>query len=201
MSSEQDICAICLDSMNVCSYKDVEETVIEGNCTRLACGHAMHTCCLVESLIRTEGKCVQCNRRNIDHYKDDLTWEERLSFEKVCIDKLKQIKKSEEVKTRIKEYFNINKEIKLRHSEFKKKVEAYKSELRKEMEIDGLIKSLKSSKRQAMTAFNKAVRSSKGVESIALSNLTTFTLNKWLFRETWNTHRRFIVRGYSNGFY
>jgi hypothetical protein len=200
MTEEHEICAICLDDMDTPSYKQVEETVVEGECTRLACGHAMHTCCLVESLIKTEGKCVQCNVRNIDPYKDNLNWEERLEFEKVCFDKIKIIKKQPEVKEGITDYASFRRELQTKHKEFQKKVLDFKTELRKEMEIDELLKTIKKTKRQTTINFNKAIKKSRGVESTALSHLTTFTVNKWLFKESWQT-QRIISRGYFNTFY
>lgn len=202
MSAERELCAICLDEMSVPSFKQTETTCVEGDCTRLACGHAMHTCCLVESLIRTEGKCIQCNRRNIDPYQDEFTWEQRLEFERVCFNKLKGIKKLPDVKKYIDEYSTIMKELRAKHSDFKKQVDHFKINLRKEMEIDRLVKDVKRAKKQALNGFRKEVQKTKGVETIALSHLTTLTLNKWLLKETYNTQRLYMTRGFfSNSFY
>jgi hypothetical protein len=206
MGEEPEKCVICLGDMEVVVYReppnDHSEPVVEGDCTRMSCGHALHTVCLVNSLISTQGKCVCCNIRNFN-LEDNvhLGWEERLQFEKLCFDKIHNIKRETKIKEGLKKYKDLKKELQEKHKIFSKKVNDFKKSLRDDMKIDDAIKQTRSIRRATTNNFNKEILKSKGLEVAAVSHLTQWSIDKWLYNETSYNARRLMLRGFRDGFY
>lgn len=202
---EQERCPVCLGDMEVPVYDEREEgetePIIENGCTRLSCGHALHTQCMVESLVSTGGKCVCCNLRNFDMNHRDMPWEQRLQFEKLCLDKLKTIKNSLLVKEGLKDYASFKNELKSKHTEFKRKIEEYKKVLREEMKIEELIKVASETRTLTKRNFKKELKKSTGLETAALMHISDYHLDKWLFAERGWCSRAIMMRGSRYGFY
>jgi len=53
-------CAICWDTMDMEEYQDERETT--ETCFKLECGHAFHTKCIMECLLKSKSACPLCNK-------------------------------------------------------------------------------------------------------------------------------------------
>ncbi len=203
---EEERCPVCLGDMDVPVYveRDEGETdpIIENGCTRLSCGHALHSQCMVESLVSTGGKCVCCNLRNFDmDHRRDMNWEQRLQFEKMCLEKLKTVKNSLLVKEGLRDYVSFKSELKHKHKEFNDKIQEYKKVLRAEMKIEELIKIANDTRKLTKHNFKKELKKSTGLESAALLHVTEYHVDKWLFGERGWYSRALMTRGSRYGFY
>lgn len=199
-------CPVCLGDMEVPVYDEREEgdnePIVEGGCTRLGCGHALHTQCMVQSLVSTGGKCVCCNLRNVELGEDrHMPWEQRLQFEKLCLDKLKTVKNSLLVKEGLRDYVSFKNELKQKHKEFKERIEVFKKELREEMKIEELIKTATTTRALTKRNFNKEIRKTTGLESAALLHISDWHIDRWLFNEKGWYSRALTARGSRYGFY
>jgi hypothetical protein len=199
-------CSVCLGDMEVPVYVEREEgetdPIVENGCTRLRCGHALHTECMVESLVSTGGKCVCCNLRHVelgDH--TDLSWEQRLQFENVCLNKLKTIKRSLLVNEGIKDYKSFKNELNKKHTEFKNKIQEYKKQLREEMGIEDMIRVASKTKRDTRRNFMTELGRSTGLEKAAMLHIRNYRLDKWLFNERGWQSQAILTRGSRYGFY
>jgi len=199
-------CPICLGDMEVPVYMEREEgdtePIVEHGCTRLSCGHALHTECLVESLVSTGGKCVCCNLRNIEFGEHrDLSWEQRLQFESLCLKKLRGVKQSLLVHEGLKDYKSFKNELKRKHREFQDKVKQYKKQLREEMNIEETIRITNKIRNDTKRNFNTELSKTTGIEKAALMHISKYRLDTWLFNERGWYSRALIVRGSRYGFY
>ncbi len=206
MNDEEERCPVCLGDMEVPVYVEREEgdtePIVENGCTRLGCGHALHTECLVESLVSTGGKCVCCNLRNVEFGEHrDLTWEQRLQFETVCLGKLQSIKKTLLVREGLKDYKSFKNELKKKHKDFQEKVQQYKNKLREEMGIEESIRTAKKIRAGTKRNFNKELTKTLGVEKAAMMHVSNYALERWLFNERGWQSRSLLVRGSRYGFY
>lgn len=199
-------CPVCLGDMEVPVYIEREEgdteAIVEHGCTRLGCGHALHTECLVESLVSTGGKCVCCNLRNVefgDHR--DLSWEQRLQFETICLDKLKTIKRSLLVREGLKDYKSFKNELKKKHKEFHDKIKQYKKQLREEMGIEDAIRIATKTRNDTKRNFNIELNKTVGLEKAAMMHISNYRLDHWLFNERGWASRALLMRGSRYGFY
>ena len=187
-------------AMTVLPYKQTDRIIVEGDCTRLSCGHAYHTTCLVTSLVSCKGKCALCNISNID-YDEDMLAEERLRLDALCLNKLEKVKNTPVMKNTIKEFVTLKRGLLKQRSIFKAKVKAYKKQLRDEMDIDNSIKKLSKSRNDVLRNFKKEVNKTKGVENAALMRVSPWRMARWLFGDNMLSHVQLISRSSHCGFY
>ena len=203
---DQDKCPVCLVEMDV--PLDVErrgdntEPVIEEGCTRLGCGHALHTECMVSSLISTRGKCVCCNM-TADSPLDDreMPWQQRLEFQRLCLRKMSAVKRTLLVREGLRDFHAYRNELRTKHKEFRDKLTEYKGKLREEMGIDNLIDTMNKTRSKTKANFKKEIRKATGLEAAAFSNLSEYVLDRWLFQENGWYSRSLYTRGSRVGFY
>jgi hypothetical protein len=55
-----DQCIVCYDDMDMKSFKDIAESTL--TCTKLECGHAYHTKCIINCLKNSKTECPLCNK-------------------------------------------------------------------------------------------------------------------------------------------
>ncbi len=206
-NGDGDNCPVCLAGMEVPLYVERREDdtapIVLNGCTRLACGHALHTECLVESLISTQGKCVCCNMRvGLEaQHNTDMPWEQRLKFQQLCLKKLRTVKNTLLVKEGLRDYEAFKKEVREKHKEFKKRLNDHKEVLRKEMKIEELIMTASKLRRDTKRNFMQEMRKSTGIEAAAFSNLSDYAFDRWLFSERGWWIRAVMTRGSRMGFY
>lgn len=203
---DQDRCPVCLVEMDVPLYverlENNNEPVVEEGYTRLGCGHALHTECMVNSLISTRGKCVCCNMTANNPLNDhEMPWQQRLEFQRVCLKKLNAVKRTLLVREGLRDFQAYRNELRVKHKEFRDKLAEYKGKLRQEMGIEELIDTMNKTRNKTKTNFKKEIRKTTGVEAAAFSNLSEYVLDRWLFKENgWYT-RSLYTRGSRTGFY
>ena len=189
---EENVCALCYEAIPVPMFQQVEETRIEGECTRLECGHAMHTQCLVRSLQATRGKCALCNMRpNRDHND----WDARMRYEHECQKRLQKVRRDPSIAEGLKDYKAFRSELETKKREAAKRLKEFKTSLREEMKIPELLKDIATIKRQTRSNFNKVVKKEGGLFLAAAQGMRSWEMNRWLFSERrysdWKFRRTF----------
>lgn len=202
----QDRCPVCLVEMEVPIYVErapgnTSVEVING-CTRLSCGHALHTECLVESLVSTRGKCVCCNMTPDNPLNDrNISFEQRLEIQRLCLAKLKNVKRSLLVREGLRDLKAYRSELRQKHKQFRDRLDEYKSVLRKELGIEELIDTVNDTRRKTKAIFKREINKTSGIEAAAFSNVSEYTLDRWLFQENGWYSRSLYTRGSRSGFY
>ena len=175
---EEDKCIICYEAMSVPVYRVVEQTTVEGDCTRLVCGHALHTTCMIDSLQSTRGKCSLCNWISRD---SELSYQQRMRYETECSRLLESVKKDALVKESMADYRAFRKELSTKRAEYKKRMKEQSKLIREELGIERVLKDYKQSKRTAVSNFKQVVKRRGGLFSIALKNLGGCSTERLLF--------------------
>ena len=143
MSLEEE-CAICYETINTLVYttNNTNQVIIEGENSRLQCGHAYHTRCILNSL-QHRNVCPLCNTMNqmIDY--NGVNWmDNRIRLHGRCQEILENAKKEDKLRESVKIHKEKMKELNGDRRNFQRKVKEFKSELRKEMNIENKIKEL-----------------------------------------------------------
>ena len=143
MSLEEE-CAICYEPIDTLVYmtNDTNQIIIEGENSRLQCGHAYHTRCILNSL-QHRNVCPLCNTMNqmIDY--NGVNWmDNRIRLHGRCQEILENAKKEDKLRESVKIHKEKMKELNGDRRNFQRKVKEFKSELRKEMNIENKIKEL-----------------------------------------------------------
>lgn len=182
-----DACAVCYDLMNVPGYKHLEEHIpqIEEDCTRLGCGHAFHSTCVIRSLQSYQGKCVLCNVGSLDRRFDSA--EEKLRYQGACLRLLKTVKRKPNVKESFRDYKAFDNELTKKRIEFTKRVKEFKSNLRNELDIERVIRDVKHCRSMCIHLIRKEARASGSVYGAAIFNINPWNIDKWFFGiQPWN---------------
>jgi hypothetical protein len=188
---ENEVCITCYEPIDIPMFETTDRTHIVGDCTRLICGHAMHSVCLVNTLQSTQGKCPLCNTFEEGKYTN-------LLFQDECFRRLERVKRRPDVSAGIRDYTAFKAEYSQKRRDFAKKVREFKKNLREEMGVSRLEKDISRIKSSTRTVFKKAAQEAGGIYAHALLNVNeqTYYLDKWLFKEkmflsSWKTRRVF----------
>jgi len=144
MSLEEE-CAICYEPIDTLVYmtNDTNQIIIEGENSRLQCGHAYHTRCILNSL-QHRNVCPLCNTMShmvVDY--NGVNWiDNRIRLHGRCQEILASSKKEEKVRESVKIHKEKIKELNADRRVFQKKVKEFKTELRNEMNIENKIKEI-----------------------------------------------------------
>jgi RING-H2 zinc finger domain len=143
MSLEEE-CAICYEPIDTLVYmtNNTNQVIIEGENSRLQCGHAYHTRCILNSL-QHRSVCPLCNTMNqmIDY--NGVNWmDNRIRLHGRCQEILDSTRKEDKLRESVKIHKEKMKELNGDRRNFQRKVKEFKSELRKEMNIENKIKEL-----------------------------------------------------------
>jgi hypothetical protein len=192
MEGDENICALCYEAIPVPMFQQVDDTRIEGDCTRLGCGHAMHTACIVRSLQATRGKCALCNMRPARDHDD---WDARMRYEHECQKRLQKVRRNPEVSEGLKDYKAFRSELCQKRIEANKRLREFKAQLREEFGIVKLMKDIATIKRQTRANFHKIAKKEGGMYLAAAQGMRNWELNRWLFSERrfseWSFRRTF----------
>jgi hypothetical protein len=193
----EDMCAVCYEPLGVPGYIELpdKDIQIEGNCTRLGCGHALHSLCVAQSLQAYKGKCVLCNVRNLNQQFDSA--EDRLKFEGTCMRVLQQIKKVPTVRESLRDYNAFERELTKKKTEFRNRVREYKNQLRKDMKVDVLVKDVKRCRTVALRYVKKEAIKNGTIYGAAIAQLSPWNIDRWLF----GFHRWNYNAYYNSAFY
>lgn len=178
-------CAVCQEEMDVPTYiPGTTEITSEGICTRLQCGHALHTSCMIRGLQTTYGKCVVCNQTNIN--TENIPYSEFLAFRGACITHLNSVKRLPGVQVKQTMFREKHNSLKKLSTEFRKRITSFKTELRNEMNLDVLIKETNRARSAVTATVKKEIRKKGSMYVGALSSLGTYHIDRSIFgRNIW----------------
>lgn len=174
-------CAICYEEMDDTVEFDAAttETQVDGDCTRLGCGHALHTRCMVDALQATGGKCPLCTQRqNPDKFYDE--------YMRVCLRTLETLRKTPRIAEGLKDYAGFHRELCAKYKTFRQRVRDFKKALRQEMQIEKL--------QREITDIRAETRRRVRSQLVFEDSISNYTLDKWLFKSqysAWDLQRVF----------
>lgn len=194
----EDKCPLCFEELNVPEYREnnTNEPIIEGNTTRLECGHAYHSSCVVQMIRSCQGKCAQCNAtRLVDAQDEYATWSQRISFEGKCKKALAKVKKENEIAEGLLDVRAFREEIDRKRREFDKLVIEAQKKIAEDLKIEETIDLFDFSRRETLKRFKKKARESGSLELATIGKLSDWRLKEWLFgREEWHTKYTYTKR-------
>jgi hypothetical protein len=153
--------------------------VVHDSHTRLACGHAYHTKCIIEALNRVQG-CPLC-RATLPLEQHDI--ELHMRMKSYCYEMLDDVKKTE-LKDYLKDYKSFSNEIEDKRKIFKEKVATFKQELRNEMNIEPTLEYTRKLRLRIRNIFRRAIKKRGGIYATLLHQFDSYHYeNKYLFGE------------------
>ena len=142
---EGEECILCYEALDIPVFErnTTNDVIVGATSSRLQCGHAYHTSCLLRSL-QHRSVCPLCNVLG-QHAENDPDWwnNGRIALEGRCIEIMTKIKKDKEVAASIREFRARMKELRSIKTDFNKRLKAFKTALRAEMGIDEKMKGLR----------------------------------------------------------
>jgi hypothetical protein len=194
----EDKCPLCFEELNVPEYREnnTNELIIEGGTTRLECGHAYHSRCVVQMIRSCQGKCAQCNATQLIDPADEYdTWRQRVTFEGKCKKALANVKKDTEISEGLRDVRAFREEIDRKRREFDKLVIEAQKKIAEDLKIEETIDLFEFSKKETMKRFKKKARDIGSLELATIAKLKDWRLREWLFgREEWHTKYSYTKR-------
>jgi hypothetical protein len=194
----EDKCPLCFQELNVPEYREnnTNEPIIEGNTTRLECGHAYHSTCVLQMIRSCKGKCAQCNATQLVDPQDEYqSWAERISFEGKCKKALAKVKKLTEISEGLQDIKGFREEIDRKRREFDKRVQEAQKQIATDLKLDETIDLYEFSKRETLKRFKKKAKDIGTLELATISKLSDWRLKEWLFgRQEWHTKYTYTKR-------
>ena len=156
MTTEE--CTLCYERLDVPAFErnTTGDVIIGDTSTRLLCGHAYHTPCLIRSL-QHMARCPLCNVLQDQNNGNDDMWRARMQLEGRCQDVLQGVKRSPDVRERLADYNAFHAELKGKRVGFERRMKEYKKQLREEMGIDRLWADVQKMRTDTIQAFKKEI--------------------------------------------
>jgi hypothetical protein len=178
----EDVCPVCYENLSITAYQESDEIEVVDACTRLACGHAFHTPCIIRCL-QASSKCPCCNIFDEDALGQDPTerYERRLRLEGHCRKVLDVVKRSSKVSEYIKDYKAFGEELEEKRTVFKKKVADFKKQLRDELRIEQQIADVKKIQASTKRVFISEAKKTGNLYHGAITKLSNFRIDEYLF--------------------
>lgn len=193
-------CPLCFEELNVPEYREnnTNEPIVEGNTTRLECGHAYHSSCVIRMIRMCNGKCAQCNATQLVDQRDEYeTWDQRISFEGKCKKALAKIKRHPEIAEGLRDVKSFQKEIDEKRKEFDKRLLESQKKITEDLKIQDTIKLYDYSKKETIKRFKKAAKEAGTLELASIAKLKDLSLKEWLF----GRQDYFIRRSYDMNYF
>ena len=189
-------CILCYEPLCVPVYQanTINDIIVEGDSSRLQCGHAYHTICLLKSLQhRSECPCNVIGQMNDGGH--DWWHNGRIVLEGRCLEIMEKVKKDKEVREGLRDYKAAGKDIMALKKDFMKRVKEFKTGLRAEMGVDEKVKAVMKSKSSVLRLFTRKAKSEGSLIAGAASILPTYKIERFLFGATrffrWRMHHVF----------
>jgi len=176
-------CVICCDQMDMRNYvaptgeEATREVVIEDEETRLTCGHAYHTRCIIRSLTSSM-KCPLCNTVGSTDMPDDV----RMRIEGRGRILLEDVRKLPEIREALKVWRAEKNEFNTMQKEFKRRSKEFRENLRKELGTEELIKRYSKTITGVVAKFRWAARKHGPVYYAAFKNMSSWQRNRFIFK-------------------
>lgn len=189
-------CILCYDALCVPVFREntTDDIIVDGNSSRLQCGHAYHTTCVLKSL-QYRSACPLCNV--IGQMIDGNDWwhNGRIVLEGRCLEIMEKVKKDKEVKDGLRDYKAASKDVMALKKEFMKRVKEFKTGLRAEMGVDEKVKAVMKAKSSVLRLFARKAKSEGTLIAGAFNILPAYRVEKFLLGATrfirWRMHHVF----------
>ena len=172
-------CILCYDPLDVPVFEGntTDDIIVGATSSRLQCGHAYHTTCVLRAL-QHRASCPLCSmvREN-----DEGVWDRRIALEGRCMEIMEKVKKDKEVREAMREYKASMKSMMDVKKPFLKRVKDFKTELRAEMGVDEKVKAVMKSKTSAMRIFSRKAKNEGTMIAGAVNILPTYKIEQFLF--------------------
>jgi len=176
-------CVICCERMEMCVYERPSSNPVvysDKSSTRLTCGHAFHSSCLVLSLHSSQ-KCPLCNVADTLQHNPELDYRRRMYVETCCKNIVEEIKSSEIIEEHLKDYKAFRDELEEKRKVFNARVKEYKQKLREEMYIERSTRDVTKIQTSARNAFKKEIKKRGGIFGVAFSKMKGYVIDELLF--------------------
>ena len=189
-------CILCYDTLDVPVFErnTTNDIIVGASSSRLQCGHAYHTTCLLHAL-QHRSECPLCNIVGGVNREDEWWHNGRIALEGRCVEIMEKVKKDKEVKDAMRTYKASVKDIAGVKKEFVKRVKEFKTGLRAEMGVDEKVKAVVKAKNSAIRIFTRKAKSEGSLIAGAASILPAYKIERFLFGVTrffrWRTHHVF----------
>lgn len=190
-------CILCYEPLCVPVYQanTINDIIVEGDSSRLQCGHAYHTICLLKSL-QHRSACPLCNV--IGQMNDgghDWWHNGRIVLEGRCLEIMEKVKKDKEVREGLRDYKAAAKDVMSLKKDFMKRVKEFKTGLRAEMGVDEKVKAVMKAKSSVLRLFTRKAKSEGSLIAGALNILPAPKVERFLLGATrffrWRIHHVF----------
>lgn len=175
-------CILCYEPLDVPVYEqnNTDDIIVGATSSRLQCGHAYHTICLLKSL-QHRSVCPLCNI--VGRMNDTNEWWQngRIEMEGRCLEIMEKVKKDKEVRESLRDYKATTKDIMIVKKEFQKRVKEFKTGLRTEMGVDEKLKAVMKAKSSVLRTFTRKAKSEGSLVAGAQSILPTYKIERFLF--------------------
>jgi hypothetical protein len=178
-------CILCYDTLDVPVYRanPTNEIIVGETSSRLQCGHAYHTACVLRSL-QHRSTCPLCNVQGQQEMDRNDWWNHgRIEMEGRCIEIMEKLKKDADVRVSVRDYKERVKTILKDKKVFDKRVKEFRAELRIEMGIDQKMKDVRKSHSATIRLFTHKAKLEGTLFTGARSFLPTYRVDKFLFGE------------------
>ena len=175
-------CILCYEPLDVPVYEqnNTDDIIVGATSSRLQCGHAYHTICLLKSL-QHRSVCPLCNIVGGMNGTNDWWQNGRIEMEGRCLEIMEKVKKDKEVRESLRDYKATTKDIMIVKKEFQKRVKEFKTGLRTEMGVDEKLKAVMKAKSSVLRIFTRKAKSQGSLVAGAQSILPTYKIEKFLF--------------------
>jgi hypothetical protein len=175
-------CILCYEPLDVPVYQQntTNDIIVGETFSRLQCGHAYHTICLLKSL-QHRSVCPLCNV--IGQMNDTNDWWQngRIEMEGRCLEIMEKVKKDKEVREALRECKATKKEMMTLRKEFLKRVKVFKTELRTELGTDEKVKAVMKAKNSVLRIFARKAKTEGSLTAGAHTLLPVYKIERFLF--------------------
>jgi len=190
-------CILCYDPLCVPVFQEntTNDIIVDGHSSRLQCGHAYHTTCLLKSL-QHRSVCPLCNVIGQMNERGDEWWHNgRIVLEGRCLEIMEKVKKDKEVREALRDYKAAGKDVMALKKEFMKRVKEFKTGLRADMGVDEKVKAVMKTKSSVLRLFTRKAKSEGSLIAGAFNIVPAYRLEKFLLGATrffrWRMHHVF----------
>ena len=175
-------CILCYESLNVPVYEQntTNDIIVGATSSRLQCGHAYHTLCLLRAL-QHRSVCPLCNVIGQPQDNEDWWNNGRIALEGRCMEIMEKAKKDKEVRDALREYKTSLKDVMGVKKEFVKRVKDFKTGLRAEMGVDEKVKAVTKGRNAVIRIFTRKSKSEGSLGAGALNLLPKYKIEIFLF--------------------
>ena len=175
-------CILCYEPLCVPVYQENtnNDIIVDGNSSRLQCGHAYHTLCLLRAL-QHRSVCPLCNVIGQPQDNEDWWNNGRIALEGRCMEIMEKAKKDKEVRDALREYKTSLKDVMGVKKEFVKRVKDFKTGLRAEMGVDEKVKAVTKGRNAVIRIFTRKSKSEGSLGAGALNLLPKYKIEIFLF--------------------